>query len=109
MKKFKKRIMRTVLFISTVILMLSLSALTVYAEEGGGGGGDAGVTAWDNVMDFIVPWIGRLGGAIMLVGGVMFALGWKNDDVDGRARGLQTLIAGAIVVAVGVSSDIFLQ
>ena len=63
---------------------------------------------WDAVIGFLMPWIGRLGGVVMLLGGIMFALGFKNDDVDGKTRGLQTLIAGAIVIAVGASSNIFL-
>ena len=45
---------------------------------------------------------------ILFVGGVMFGLGWKNDDADGKTRGINTIIAGAIVVAVaGLSSQFF--
>lgn len=68
-----------------------------------------GKAAWDNVIGFLVPWIGRLGGAVMLIGGIMFGLAFKNDDADGKTRALQTLIAGAIVVAVGAASNIFLK
>ena len=43
----------------------------------------------------------------MLVGGVMFALGWQREDAEGKTRGLQTLMAGAMVMALGASKDIF--
>ena len=62
---------------------------------------------WNAVIGFLVPWIGRLGGVVMLLGGLMFGLGFKNDDADGKTRGLQTLVAGAIVIAVGQGYQIF--
>ena len=43
----------------------------------------------------------------MMVGGVMFALGWQREDADGKTRGLQTLMAGAMVTAIGASPSIF--
>ena len=104
MRKSKNRIARAAFMISAAIFMLTISTITAFADDG-----DAGSAAWDNVMNFLIPWIGRLGGAVMLIGGIMFGLAFKNDDADGKTRALQTLIAGAIVVAVGVSSSIFLQ
>ena len=61
---------------------------------------------WEAVIDFLVPWIQRLGGVVMLLGGIMFGLAFKNDDADGKTRALQTLVAGAIVIAVGIGYDI---
>ena len=43
----------------------------------------------------------------MMVGGVMFAFGWQREDADGKTRGLQTLMAGAMVAAIGASPSIF--
>ena len=63
---------------------------------------------WNTIATLIQTWVTRLGGVVMFVGGVMFGLGWKNDDADGKTRGINTIIAGAIVVAVaGLSSQFF--
>ena len=43
----------------------------------------------------------------MIIGGVQFAVGWKREDSDGKVNGLLTLMAGAMVVAIGKSPDIF--
>jgi len=63
---------------------------------------------FDSVMQFLVPWIQKLGGVVMLIGGIMFGLGFKNDDADSKTRGVQTLVAGAIVIAVGAGYLTFL-
>lgn len=99
-----KKVKKAALCIS-VFLLVSASAVVVASATPAA---TAGVDAWTNVMNFLIPWIWRLGGAVMLVGGIMFGLAFKGDDADGKTRALQTLIAGAIVTAVGVSSNVFL-
>jgi hypothetical protein len=64
-------------------------------------------TLWTTVSDLIGTWVTRLGGVVMFVGGVMFGLGWKNDDAEGKSRGISTLIAGAIVTAMAAMVGIF--
>ena len=66
---------------------------TVFAQ----GGAEA---KWDEVMNQIQPWISRLGAIVLAVGGIMFALGFKNDDADGKTRGMQTMIAGGLTMAL---------
>lgn len=63
---------------------------------------------WNSVIDFILPWIQRLGGVVILIGAVEFGLAFKSDDAEGKTKGLRTVIAGCIVFAVGLSSSIFL-
>lgn len=63
---------------------------------------------WNAVIDFMLPWIQRLGGVVILIGAVEFGLAFKSDDAEGKTKGLRTIIAGAIVLAVGVSSSVFL-
>lgn len=63
---------------------------------------------WDTVIGFIVPWITRLGGVVILIGAVEWGLAFKSDDAEGKTKGMRTIIAGCIVTAVGLSSDIFL-
>lgn len=63
---------------------------------------------WNSVINFILPWISRLGGVVILIGAVEFGLAFKNDDAEGKTKGMRTVIAGCIVVAVGLSSSTFL-
>ena len=64
-------------------------------------------TLWQTVSDLIGTWVTRLGAVVMFVGAVMFGLGWKNDDAEGKSRGISTLISGAIVTAVAAMVGIF--
>lgn len=63
---------------------------------------------WNAVIGFLLPWISRLGGVVILIGAIEFGLAFKNDDAEGKTKGLRTVIAGCIVLAVGLGSDIFL-
>ncbi len=76
---------------------------TALADEG-----DLAKAQWDKVINFILPWIQRLGGVVILIGAVEFGLAWKNDDAEAKTKGMRTIIAGCIVLAVGVSSSTFL-
>jgi len=64
-------------------------------------------TLWTTIADLIKTWVTRLGGVVMFVGGVMFGLGWKSDDAEQKSRGISTLIAGAIVVAIAALTSTF--
>ena len=65
-------------------------------------------TLWNTLATTIKTWVTRLGGVVMFVGGIMFGLGWKNDDADGKTRGVNTMVAGGIVIAVaGLTSTFF--
>lgn len=86
-------------------LLLS-SMLSPIAVSSASGGAD---TQWQNFIDFIVPWITRLGGVVFLIGAVEFGLAFKNDDAEGKTKGVRTVIAGCIVIAVGLSSGTFLS
>jgi hypothetical protein len=57
---------------------------------------------WGTVTGFISEWIPRLGGAIVVIGLIMFGLGWQREDAEGKTRGIQVAIGGAIVAAVGL-------
>jgi hypothetical protein len=87
-------------FVISILLVLPALAVPAFASA---------EAKWDNVISFLLPWITRLGGVVMLLGGIEFGLGFKSDDVESKTKGLRTLIAGAIVIAVGLSSNIFLS
>lgn len=62
---------------------------------------------WNTIAGLIKTWVTRLGGVVMFVGGIMFGLGWKSDDAEQKSRGISTIIAGAIVVAVAALTGTF--
>jgi len=102
-KSLKPRFSRFMMILTGLTVsayVFYINTLYAWAADPPAAGDDA-VARWNAVIGFLVPWIGRLGGVVMLLGGIMFGLGFKNDDADGKTRGLQTLVAGAIVIAVG--------
>lgn len=64
---------------------------------------------WKTLMELIETWVTRLGGVVMFIGGVMFGLGWKSDDAEQKSRGVSTIIAGGIVVAVAELASTFMK
>lgn len=56
--------------------------------------------AWNQVIGVLTTWVLRFGILVLVVGGIMLGLGFKNDDADGKTRGIATMIAGGIVTAV---------
>ena len=63
---------------------------------------------WTTIKNQLTTWIGRLGGMVVFVGGIMFALGWKRDDADQKSQGVSTIIAGALVIAITASIGTFI-
>ena len=61
----------------------------------------------DSFINFACDWLTKIGGVIALVGGVMFALGWQREDAEGKSRGLMTLMAGFMLVAIAQSKNLF--
>ena len=61
----------------------------------------------DGFISFACDWLTKIGGVIALVGGVMFALGWQREDAEGKSRGLMTLMAGFMLVAIAQSKNLF--
>lgn len=55
----------------------------------------------DGIMGILGPGIIGLGTLVAIVGGIQTGVGFKDDNADGKTRGFQTLIGGAIIAAVG--------
>lgn len=66
-------------------------------------------TMWSTLTDLITTWVFRLGGVVVFVGGIMFALGWKSEDAEQKTRGIQTVVAGAMVAAIAGSANLFMN
>ena len=54
----------------------------------------------DAFINFACDWLTK-------IGGVMFALGWQREDAEGKSRGLMTLMAGFMLVAIAQSKNLF--
>lgn len=84
------------------IMLLNVSPTLVYGKT------NTADDKWNTVIDFILPWVQKLGGALVLVGAVEWGMGFKNDNADGKQQGIKAVISGCIVFAVGTSGRIFL-
>ena len=103
MKKVKqtlKKIKEKLTIIGTTAMgTLILAEARVFANSN--------TSSIDSFINFACDWLTKIGGVIALVGGVMFALGWQREDAEGKSRGLMTLMAGFMLVAIAQSKGIF--
>lgn len=94
---------------TAMILYALLTPINIAYGTSPAPGPSAADAKWNDVIAFILPWIQRLGGVVLLIGAVEFGLAFKNDDAEGKTKGMRTIIAGCIVIAVGISSATFLM
>lgn len=80
-----------------LVLPLCISMLTVTVSASGGADAEGFI---DSVIELLQTWIPRLGGMVIVVGGIQFGLGFKDDNADQKTRGMQCMIGGAIVAAI---------
>lgn len=93
---FKKVV--NVLYI--VLCSFILSTTRVYALN-------SNTSSIDTFIDFVCDWLIKIGGVVMLVGGVMFALSFQREDAEGKSRALMTIMAGGMVVGIALSKNLF--
>lgn len=98
----KNFFVRTALLSAMLFFVFSLDAFA--SQVGAGTDADQ---YWRNLILFFATWIGRIGMVIAFIGGIMFALAFRNDDADGKSRGIQVAISGIIVYALTLSLDLF--
>ncbi len=85
-------------------LAMTLATTSVYASPTAGGGGGDSVNAQgmiDAIMGVLQPGVIALGSLVAIVGGIQLGVAFKDENPDGKTRGFQTLIGGAIIAAVG--------
>lgn len=98
-KTFKKIKEKLTVIGTTLTGTLILAETKVFADSNTG--------SIDSFINFACDWLTKIGGVIALVGGVMFALGWQREDAEGKSRGLMTLMAGFMLVAIAQSKSLF--
>lgn len=91
---------KVVSVLNIVLLGFIVSASPVYALE-------SNTSSIDTFIQFVCDWLFKIGGVVMLVGGVMFALSWQRDDSEGKSRALMTLMAGGMVMGISLSKHLF--
>lgn len=77
---------------------MAMAACTVVASAADGTNAQGMI---DGIMKVLKPGVVGLGSLIAVVGGIQTGVGFKDDNADGKTRGFQTLVGGAIVAAVG--------
>jgi hypothetical protein len=78
-------------------VVFSMFAITAFAEGGAGGTAESAI---EQIVELLKTWIPRLGGMVAVVGAIQLGLGFKDEDSNGKTRGMQTMIGGAIVAAL---------
>lgn len=96
----KEKITKVGFSLNAVALSFMLASTRVYAAG-------SNTDSIDGFIDFICDWLAKIGGVVALVGGVLFALGWQREDAEGKSRGLMTLMAGFMLIAISQAPDIF--
>ena len=92
-------------FLSTKVGKYSLGAAAALAMAG------TTVFAADNgftpegllssIMSILKPGVIGMGSLDAVVGGIQLGVSFQNENPDGKTRGFQTLLGGAIIAAVG--------
>lgn len=98
--KLKKAVKKTVSSLNVIVCSLILSTSSVYAAG-------SNTSSIDGFISFVCDWLLKIGGVVALIGAVMFALGWQRDDAEGKSRGLMTMMAGFMVIAISQSKGLF--
>lgn len=113
-KKLNEKRKKIGLAITTFIVMNMATAVSAFAEAGGGAAGGGAINdnidadaAFVNLVGFFAKWIGRIGLVVAFVGAVLFGLAVKQEDAEGKQRGLMTLASGFIVFAITKSLNLF--
>lgn len=88
-------------FCITVVMLLVVTS--AYAAEGD----PVGMDKLDAVINVIATWLGRIGLIVAFFGAIQLALGFKNDDADGKVRGMKTLASGFLVFGITQSLSLF--
>ncbi len=100
-QNMKKRIAKGIAYFNACLMMGLLTMTNVYATS------SSNTSSIDTFIDFICDWLLKIGGVVALIGAVMFALGWQREDAEGKSRGLMTMMAGFMIVAISQAPGMF--
>lgn len=84
-----------------------LPGLKMQQQGQGGVSNGTADSAYQSVVEFIIKWLKRAGFLLGFFGAAMLFMAMKNEDADGKQRGLLTLIAGFGLAALCIGADMF--
>ena len=85
----------------TVPLVMAMLTMTVAAETG-----ESTEVTINTIIELLKTWISRLGGILILSGGIQIAISSKDDNAAGKTRGLQCMILGNIIAVIGIVASL---
>lgn len=97
-KNNKIELVGKVIVLTGVILTYSLPVLAASNPD---------TKDMDDLIKWIAAWTTKIGLVVAFFGGIQTSLGFKNDDADGKVRGLKTLASGFMVAGISKSLDLF--
>ncbi len=106
MKKSKVKVSKSVkmkkLLVCCFLVFVVMSLMSVAAFASGASTGTVADpnTSFDTIIKFVAGWISKLGLVVGFIGAVQLGFAFKNDDADGKTKGLRTLISGFVVFAL---------
>lgn len=86
-------------YIAPYMVAFGYKIMQLHPAAAGDGGDAQGMI--NTIMGLLGPGVIALGSLIGIVGGIQTAIGFKDQDSNGKTQGFMTLIGGAIVGAVG--------
>ena len=92
------RAMNTRLGKAALVIPAAVSACAMNVYAAGDGADAQGMI--DAIMGVLGPGVIALGSLVAVVGGIQTGVGFKDDNADGKTRGFQTLIGGAIILDI---------
>lgn len=93
--------------LKTVVSSLNIALCSVILGVTNVHAAGSNTSSIDGFITFVCDWLLKIGGVVALIGAVMFALGWQRDDAEGKSRGLMTMMAGFMVIAISQSKGLF--
>lgn len=109
-QKLNDKRKKLALIVGVFIVTNMMTALTAFATSGGGGLDDTvGKNKFDELIGFFATWIGRIGAVTALVGAIMFGFSTRQEDPEGKDRGVKTMVSGIIVFSISQATDWFLS
>ena len=102
MKAIKKN-MGKILAVLAAVCMMSMNVFAALVM------GDPVTGDFRTIIVYIGKWTEVLGAAMAFFGAVQLAMGFRSDDAEGKNKGLRSMIAGFIVLAIGALAGNFID
>ena len=98
----ERKVVKVVEVVATNLYLLFVAAQPVWA-----GSLTADTAPMDNVMNFMLTWVIRIGIAVAIFGGIEFGFAYSNDNPDSKNRALRHMASGFIIAGIAKAPAIF--